>query len=237
MNNMKLQIFSDLHLDFHHDNGESFIKSMPVKADTAVVAGDLCEASRLPDAMKLLADKWKRIIYVSGNHDSYGSSISETKQIIHSVAPSNFIFLDNERREIDGQWFVGGTMWFRPHKNTERYAHMMNDFRLIKGLMGEVYKENETFLNLTASIKEGDVVVTHHMPHVKSIAPMFKNSGMNIFFLCEVGLEYLGPKLWIHGHTHGPFDYEVTGTRVLCNPLGYPGESMARFDDGLVVEV
>jgi len=24
--------------------------------------------------------------------------------------------------------------------------------------------------------------------------------------------------LWIHGHTHDPFDYEVDGTRVVCKP-------------------
>jgi hypothetical protein len=31
--------------------------------------------------------------------------------------------------------------------------------------------------------------------------------------------------LWIHGHMHDPFDYEINGTRVICNPRGYPGES------------
>ena len=30
--------------------------------------------------------------------------------------------------------------------------------------------------------------------------------------------------LWIHGHTHTRFDYRVRGTRVVCNPRGYPGE-------------
>ena len=30
--------------------------------------------------------------------------------------------------------------------------------------------------------------------------------------------------LWIHGHTHTLFDYCVRGTRVVCNPRGYPGE-------------
>jgi hypothetical protein len=27
--------------------------------------------------------------------------------------------------------------------------------------------------------------------------------------------------LWVHGHTHDSFDYEVNGTRVVCNPRGY----------------
>jgi hypothetical protein len=28
-------------------------------------------------------------------------------------------------------------------------------------------------------------------------------------------------KLWIHGHTHHNFDYEIGSTRVVCNPRGY----------------
>jgi pyruvate carboxylase len=28
-------------------------------------------------------------------------------------------------------------------------------------------------------------------------------------------------KLWIHGHTHESMDYELNGTRVVCNPRGY----------------
>ena len=27
--------------------------------------------------------------------------------------------------------------------------------------------------------------------------------------------------LWIHGHMHESFDYEIYGTRIVCNPRGY----------------
>jgi hypothetical protein len=30
--------------------------------------------------------------------------------------------------------------------------------------------------------------------------------------------------LWIHGRTHVPCDYKLFGTRVVCNPKGYPSE-------------
>ena len=26
---------------------------------------------------------------------------------------------------------------------------------------------------------------------------------------------------WVHGHTHSTFDYEIEGTKVVCNPRGY----------------
>ena len=29
------------------------------------------------------------------------------------------------------------------------------------------------------------------------------------------------PRLWIHGHTHESFDYEIGKTRAVCNPRGY----------------
>ena len=46
------------------------------------------------------------------------------------------------------------------------------------------------------------------------------------------------PELWIHGHTHVACDYEIHGTRVVCNPRGYPAESSSQeFLAGLVVEV
>jgi len=40
--------------------------------------------------------------------------------------------------------------------------------------------------------------------------------------------------LWVHGHSHTAVDYEVAGTRVVCNPRGYPGEETG-FNPGLVL--
>jgi len=32
--------------------------------------------------------------------------------------------------------------------------------------------------------------------------------------------------LWVHGHMHESFDYEIYGTRVVCNPRGYEPEAL-----------
>jgi predicted phosphodiesterase len=51
-------------------------------------------------------------------------------------------------------------------------------------------------------------------------------------------IEMYQADLWIYGHTHVACDYEIYGTRVVCNPRGYPGESSGKdFLPGLVVEV
>lgn len=40
--------------------------------------------------------------------------------------------------------------------------------------------------------------------------------------------------LWVHGHSHTAVDYDVAGTRVVCNPRGCPGEDTG-FNPGLVL--
>ena len=42
--------------------------------------------------------------------------------------------------------------------------------------------------------------------------------------------------LWVHGHSHTAVDYDVAGTRVVCNPRGYPGED-TDFKPNLVLVV
>jgi len=43
---------------------------------------------------------------------------------------------------------------------------------------------------------------------------------------------------WVHGQTHSKFDYQIAGTRVVCNPRGYHGLRLnKKFDPALVVEV
>lgn len=44
------------------------------------------------------------------------------------------------------------------------------------------------------------------------------------------------PALWVHGHIHRSLDYRVGGTRVVCNPRGYPHEN-PRFEGTKVVAV
>jgi hypothetical protein len=48
-------------------------------------------------------------------------------------------------------------------------------------------------------------------------------------------LDYLmgqGVKLWVHGHTHVAKDYELNGTRIVCNPRGYADEAFRKDDNG-----
>jgi len=87
------------------------------------------------------------------------------------------------------------------------------------------------------------VVVTHHGPHRRSLAPSFAGDWLSAAFISELPERFFGvPALWVHGHTHTSFDYRIGGCRVVCNPRGYQHRSTGRpenpaFDAALVVEL
>ena len=59
--------------------------------------------------------------------------------------------------------------------------------------------------------------------------------------LTDVMLDNPNIKLWTHGHTHHPFDYQIGDCRVVCNPRGYHQPSGRSEDTGwdpnLTIEV
>lgn len=71
------------------------------------------------------------------------------------------------------------------------------------------------------------IVVGHHCPSLKSIHEKYKHDTiMNGGFASDLDdfIAYRPQiKLWTHGHTHEPFDYMISETRVVCNPRGYLG--------------
>lgn len=93
---------------------------------------------------------------------------------------------------------------------------------------------------LTGEIRPGDVVVTHHLPHIRSVAPRYVGDALTRYFLHDISdvVEGCGARLWLHGHTHDSMDYRVGPTRVLCNPFGYRRyEENPGFQEFLTVDL
>lgn len=66
------------------------------------------------------------------------------------------------------------------------------------------------------------VVITHHGPHRRSLAPQWADDWASPAFISELPEPLLQQAdLWVHGHTHTSFDYTVGRCRVVCNPRGY----------------
>ena len=240
---MKCQILSDLHVEFHRDYGNSFINSIKNNAEVLVVAGDLDTFDRLDVTMGMLADTYQHVVYVLGNHEYYWKSKDEVHAKMRKITTwyPNVHWLNNSSVEINGQRFIGGTMWFDKHPTTPMVKHLMNDFSTIKKIEDFIYQENENFMKfIDKEMCSDDIVVTHMMPSYKSVGPQYINSRINIFFVhdCEELILDRQPKYWIHGHSHDSFDYMIDKTRVLANPYGYGTICVNKnFKEHCVIEV
>jgi UDP-2,3-diacylglucosamine pyrophosphatase LpxH len=243
---MRIQPVSDLHLEFDPDHGKRFALELPVLGDVLVLAGDILPIRREPHVLEMLGwfcDRFPRVVYVPGNHEFYKTSPPAGSALLASCAREfpNLELLDCGVAEIDGTRFVGATLWFPPTPDEEGYRRFLADFALIDSFVPwvhEAHARNVAFLE--QNVRAGDVVITHFVPHPRSIAPQYEGNPLNRFFVAEDVaplVEVRGARLWIHGHTHISFDYRVGETRVVCNARGYPAEVGTSMNRELVIEV
>ena len=241
---MIIQVFSDIHTEFHHDWGREFVAKLdPTGVDVLAVAGDLGTRLCLPGVLDGLCRKYPHVVYVTGNHEYYHITWQVVDGLLDKVRTKhpNFHRLRDSAVTIDGQRFVGGTLWFSEDPVASTHRQKMNDFSVIKDFEPGVYHRNrraQAFLRKT--VEPGDVVVTHHIPSRRLITPRWRNSPLNPFFVCDMTdlIERAQPKLWIYGHTHDSLVDQIGETLMVCNPLGYAGiELNPNFQEKFLVEV
>lgn len=241
---MNLRILSDLHFEFHADAGRGFVRTLEVADDEVLVlAGDIATAKLLPDSLDRLCQRFRHVVFVAGNHEYYGRSPAEVHDILAACVSRNvnLHWLESSSATIDGQRFLGATLWFDKQAGRQPGRHFMNDFAVIDDFEPWVYGQNaraEAFL--TQRVRPGDVVVTHHLPAQACVAPKWRGSSLNPFFVhaLEPLIAARQPKLWVHGHSHTAIDVRLGQTRLVANPLGYVGqEAQDGFAERLVVAV
>lgn len=246
MTTMRVQILSDLHFEFDRDDGEVFARAVPIAGDVLILAGDLIplrEADPVRRAFRWFCDRFPHVIFVPGNHEYYGTRPVDAEALLATCAQGipNLHVLNPGIVTLHGIRFVGAALWFPDTPDEILYRGSMNDFQLITGFVPWVRDTHATHLAfLRTHVRPGDVVVTHHLPHPRSIVPRYAGSSLNRFFVAgdAAGLvERSGAQLWVHGHTHAPCDYSVGETRVICNPRDYPSEARNGFALECTVEV
>ncbi len=243
---MRVQVMSDLHLvNWGLPPGDA-----RTYADVLILAGDIFSISArrsLNQAAAWIDDfcyQYPHVVYVPGNHEFYGTSIHDGLADLFTLelnAPSNFRVLHQDRVvKIDGQRFLGGTLWQPHHGPAYDASQPISDHAHISDFLMEApsqFEQLATFLN--RALQPGDIVVTHHAPSMGSLDQKWAGHPCNRFFITpemEPLILERKPALWVHGHVHTPFDYVLGGTRVVANPRGYPGEGV-RFNPRLVLDV
>lgn len=232
---MRLQLISDLHLEFYEEPLKllqgSRIEIAP-DLDFLVIAGDLVVPARMDiNDVTGIFDHYSRkaphVIFVEGNHEFYGGLGDGTRNRLRELMPVNWTWLHNELKIIHGIKFYGGAMWFPNADGLDSlYREYLNDWFQISDLKYWVYKENRAFTEGLQNIDEKTIVISHHLPSMESVPQEFKFSHTNRFFVSNQhhAIWTKRPRLWLHGHTHRPCDYTLEATHVVCNPYAYPLE-------------
>ena len=79
------------------------------------------------------------------------------------------------------------------------------------------------------------VVITHYLPSKALVAPCYRNSSLNPFFVADIPNKVIGrADLWFCGHSHAPSKAVIGKCRCWLNPVGYPDQP-TRYDKDLTV--
>ncbi|HOU90950.1 MAG TPA: metallophosphoesterase [Polyangiaceae bacterium] len=242
---MRIQVMSDLHLELHADGGAALVEALdPTGVDVLVLAGDVAVGEELPAALGRLCRRYPaaEIVYVHGNHEHYGQSPRATERRTREVERRhpNLHWLERRAVTLGGQRFLGATLWFPHDAAADPRRGDMSDFTEIRGFEPWVYEVNASTVGwLREQVQAGDVVVTHHLPTPRAIAPEYRGHALNPFFVCDLDALILAarPALWCFGHTHRSFEALVGETLLVANPFGYLGTAQnERFVARLLVE-
>jgi len=254
---MKIQIFSDLHVDACR------IKKITIQdgVDLVIVAGDTCEGVlRAFEELRRIVPMHIPIIVVMGNHEYYRRFVPHELELARSHgAAFNVHLLENATVVLGGVRFLGATLWtdYAIFGEANKAAVMnacasgMNDHRLI-GWQKQpwlrfrpqeaalLHHQSKAYLTETMAVPFNGptVVVSHHAVHWDSVHPRYRTDPVTGAFVSDLSalIEVHRPALWVHGHVHHSFDYRIGETRIVCNAHSYGDENPA-FDGTLMVEV
>jgi len=256
---MRLLVLSDLHVEFAPFPAVQGQQRIDQGVDVVVLAGDIHVGTQgLVWARQTFPDK--PIVYVPGNHELYDGHWRHTLDLMRAQARSQDVhFLEDELACIGGVQFLGTTLWTdfelfgAPSRDAAMAAALrtMVDYRAIatdvnphdpaeggaRHLQPQDtlarHRSSRAWLDqaLHKANPARTVIITHHYPSFQSTAPMFQKDLSSAAFGSDLE-QWMGrAALWIHGHTHSSFDYFLNGTRVVCNPRGYPLRRQGGFEN------
>jgi Icc-related predicted phosphoesterase len=229
---MKLRILADLHLEFNEFEYKN------IGEDLLILAGDTHVGTKGIAWAKTLDTP---VLYVLGNHEYYKHNLSNLVGKMKVIAKnSNVTVLENESIIINDILFFGATLWTDLNLNHNVpiaeliVQNGMNDFNLIK--VTEKYRKflpvdwirkhkesRAALIDQCGSSPNSTVIITHHGPMPESINKRYHGNPMNVAYVSDMRsiVDFINPKLWIHGHTHCPTTYKWQDTTFIVNPRGY----------------
>lgn len=220
---MKIAVISDLH--------GAPPPPIAEEVDVVLAAGDITTDVGGIDIINAVYED-SFVLVVAGNHEFYDHDYDEQRKNLDQE-----FYMEGETAIVFKYRVLACTLWTDFDLYGDQITAMkaglsgLNDFRMIRGWSPErqlqVHLQSRKWLEtkLKEPFDGKTVVMTHHCPSQRSVNPKYGHDPLNACFASN--LDYLFPyiDLWVHGHTHTPFDYTVGRCRVVCNPMGSRGEN------------
>ena len=243
---MKFHLLSDIHLENVNINYVKHLLMPTVTGDVCFLAGDICSTNQIEKYelfIKYLQEQFNEIVFVAGNHEFYGSSYNKTiDELVDLASRTKTHFLDIETNqhtiELYGKTIHGSTLWtdFNAGKNAKDVENGINDYLAIKDIstlkIREVHERSRNAINWDA-----DIVMTHHMPILREHS-RFPLSPITYAFCCtdlEDSIINSDIKYWLYGHTHDNRFFDLNGTHVLSNHVGYDFYEIQMYNNELTL--
>lgn len=243
---MKIQICSDLHLEFLVNR--EWLNEHPLKAagEILLIAGDtfhLDKDYRQLEFIKWAADQFEQVFLIPGNHEYYGgyevaTALEPSEEFIYP----NVRMINNKTINYRGIQLIFTTLWSHIRHNTYLIQRRMNDFHLIRfrgeplsiAQFNSLHEVAFSFLEKALKKTGPYIVITHHLPSNLCTIPAFKESVLNEAFCVEktnfIKREQID--YWVYGHSHrNKPDFEIGSTTMVTNQLGYISLNEQRFFD------
>lgn len=203
------------------------------------------------------------VFFIAGNHEHYGHEIGTSVDQLMTMAAfygkGKIKFLENAAstfsvRGIEVQ-VLGTTLWTdyeftgNPQAVKAEAEACMADVRRIRfseGRNGRFTADDAQQRHLISRLWLNDqlrqpftgirIVMTHHAPTRRAIAPRFAGSTINGGFVSNLEwmIEEHQPDLWCWGHTHHSVNLTIGMTRCVSSQRGYPGELSGTFEPMIV---
>lgn len=233
---MKIQICSDLHLEFPANR--KWLEKNPIDAvaETLIIAGDTHylgnDYSKL-DVIKRMSDEFKQVYLIPGNHEFYGGyDFDWAGRSFNENIFENVHMVNNHMVEQEGVKLIFSTLWSLIHIHIREVTRGMADFRLIQKRREHITVDDYNaahescfaFLENAVAEPGKKVVITHHLPSNACNAEEFKNSLLNEGFMVDKTsfIENSDIDYWIYGHSHrNKAEFQLNGTKMVTNQLGY----------------
>lgn len=228
---MRLQIISDIHLEFLNENKKNkFINRLIETSNLENYLAVLGDISPNANTRKIFFEKikpfWKKIFFVPGNHDYWNewNGMQYSDEINSKMANDvGIILMQMNEFVIDDIVILGATLW---SDQSFECKTLINDYEKIKKIEFQDIKNlhlqhKNWFENKIKMYKNKKIIcLSHHVPSYSVCQEKDLNDPISSAYYsnCDSLVEKVF--LWAHGHTH----HAKHDGKIVCNPIGYPSE-------------